>query len=254
MSQKAIYIDVNQIKANMHQPRLEFKDETLQELALSIKENGLIQPITVREKGQHYEIIAGERRFRACLLAGFKEILCFVMDSSDLESAQMALVENIQREDLTAIEQAKAYDKLIHETGMKQEELAKKMGKAQSTIANKLRLLQLPDNIQEAISTRQITERHGRALLNASKEEVQQMYETIVAKGMNVKQTEHYIESAKEKKTTPKRSVKGFSKNIRIGINTIQQAVTMCNKIGIAATSEVEETDEEVSIVVKFKK
>lgn len=255
MSSNTVLINVNKIKANTNQPRLEFNDETLNELAQSIKENGLIQPITVREIEDHYEIIAGERRYRACILAGFEEVQCIVIKSDDIQSAQLALVENIQRENLTAIEEAKAIKRIMEQTVMTQEEMAKKMGKAQSTIANKLRLLNLPEYIQEAVSNRKLTERHARALLQVDQEDLEQAYMVVLNKGFNVKQTEHYIDTLKEKEEDPKKTVtKGYSKNIKIGINTINQAVMMCKKTGIDVEVETVEKDNEVQLVVKFKK
>ena len=139
-------ISIEQIHPNRHQPRLEFNEDALMELAQSIRENGLIQPITVREDEDGYEIIAGERRYKACILAGYSEVPCNVMSADEQKLAELALVENIQRENLTSIEEAKAYIQIMRSAGMTQEELAAKMGKSQSTIANKVRLLNLPDD------------------------------------------------------------------------------------------------------------
>ena len=162
-------IDVSLITTNKNQPRVFFEEDALADLALSIKHNGLLQPIVVRQVDGKYEIIAGERRFRACRLNGMDQVPCLVMEKSELESAELALIENIQRQDLSAIEEANAYVNLMRTSGLTQDELAKKIGKSQASVANKIRLLQLPEEIQKGVSSGEITERHGRALLGVDK-------------------------------------------------------------------------------------
>lgn len=251
----ATLIAVDQIRANRFQPRLQFDEETLQELAESIKENGLLQPIVVRKDEKGYEIIAGERRFRACVLAGFSEVPCLVMEPNDLQSAQLALVENIQRENLTSIEEAKAYVKIMSLANITQEKLAKKLGKSQSTIANKIRLLQLPEQVQLAISEKKLSERHARALLAVDKDQQVDTMRRIIDKNLNVRQTEEYIAALKNKEQKPRKVItKGFTRNIQIGINSVNQCLDMVRKTGIVVTSEMNENDEEVIIKVKFKK
>lgn len=251
----ATLIAVDQIRANRFQPRLQFDEETLQELAESIKENGLLQPIVVRKDEKGYEIIAGERRFRACVLVGFSEVPCLVMEPNDLQSAQLALVENIQRENLTSIEEAKAYVKIMSLANITQEKLAKKLGKSQSTIANKIRLLQLPELVQLAISEKKISERHARALLAVDKDQQVDTMRRIIDKNLNVRQTEEYIAALKNKEQKPRKVItKGFTRNIQIGINSVNQCLDMVRKTGIVVTSEMDENDEEVIIKVKFKK
>ena len=249
-------ISIEQIHPNRHPPRLEFNEDALMELAQSIRENGLIQPITVREDEDGYEIIAGERRYKACILAGYSEVPCNVMSADEQKLAELALVENIQRENLTSIEEAKAYIQIMRSAGMTQEELAAKMGKSQSTIANKVRLLNLPDEIQEGISSRKITERHARALLSVEPDKQQEVYEKIVKKGMNVRQAEQLITSMKEtpqtKPEAKKPVFKGFARNIKIAVNTIYQAVEMVRRTGIAIETEEAETDNDVRIIIKF--
>ena len=229
-------ISIEQLHPNRHQPRLEFNEDALMELAQSIRENGLIQPITVREDEDGYEIIAGERRYKACILAGYSEVPCNVMSADEQKLAELALVENIQRENLTSIEEAKAYIQIMRS----------KMRKPQSTIANKVRLLNLPDEIQEGISSRKITERHARALLSVEPEKQQEVYEKIVKKGMNVRQAEQLITSMKEtpqtKPEAKKPVFKGFARNIKIAVNTIYQAVEMVRRTGIAIETEEAET------------
>jgi ParB family chromosome partitioning protein len=254
---KAIEISIEQIRPNRNQPRLNFDDESIFELAQSIRENGLIQPIVVRNNSDDtYEIVAGERRYRACMLAGITMIPSIVMSASDTQSAQLALIENIQREDLTAIEEAKAFQAIISDNDYTQEEFAKKVGKSQSTIANKIRLLELPMPVQEAVVSRKITERHARALLSVNKEERLDVYQKVVDKGLNVKQTEEYIkaitvdESDKKKPNT----TKGFSRNQQIAVNTIKQAIDMIKKMGIMVDVSEEETLHDRRIIVKFPK
>lgn len=250
---KLIHID--EITTNRYQPRLTFDDDALADLALSIKHNGLLQPIVVRAVDDHYEIIAGERRFRACKLNGFTEVPCIIKDATELQSAELALIENIQRQDLSAIEEAKAYVSLMRSSSMTQEELARKLGKSQATIANKIRLLQLPDEIQNAVSDGKLTERHARALLGVEKDEQSKVYHAILKKGLNVKKTEDYIKKLKEPKVSkPKSVITGVSKSLKIAINTIDQAVKMINQSGVKATIEGYNEEDEVRIVIRMPK
>ena len=159
------FIDINIIIANEKQPRTHFENEKIQELAESIKKNGLLQPIVVRPYGYVYQIVVGERRYRACKLADLEEVPCLVQDYNEDETATAALVENIQRENLSAIEEALAYQALLDNQNLTQEQLAKQVGKSQSTIANKLRLLNLDAEVQDALLNNQISERHARSLL-----------------------------------------------------------------------------------------
>ncbi|MBE6113510.1 MAG: nucleoid occlusion protein [Erysipelotrichaceae bacterium] len=249
------WIDADLIVTNKNQPRLYFDDEALADLALSIKYNGLLQPIVVRHMGDHYEIIAGERRLRACRLNGMDEVPCILMETSDLQSAELALIENIQRQDLSAIEEAKAYVNLMRNSSMTQEEVAKKIGKSQASVANKIRLLNLPEEIQQAVSSGVITERHGRALLSVEKEQQRNVYKTIINKGYNVKKTEEYIQQLKEPKEAKKKSsLHGITKHTKIAMNTIEQAVKMINDGGIKATVETRDDGDAVMMVVRIPK
>lgn len=253
---KSIEISIDQIKPNRAQPRLSFNDEGIFELAQSIRENGLIQPIVVRNNGDNlYELVVGERRYRACILAGLTMIPAILMEASDNQSAQLALIENIQREDLSAIEEAKAYQVIIRNNEYTQEEFAKKVGKSQSTIANKLRLLELPNEIQEAVIKRKITERHARALLSLENDEQINVYHKVVDKGLNVKQTEDYIKALNiDQKENKGPMTRGFSRNQQIAINTIKQAVDMVKKMGISINMQEEETNLDRRIIIKFPK
>ncbi len=251
-----LLIEIQNIRPNRYQPRLEFKQEALEELSKSIQENGLIQPITVREFDGAYEIIAGERRFRACQLAGFKEIPCYVLSPTEDQAAQMALVENIQRENLTPIEEARAFVQIMKQASLTQKELAQKIGKTQSTVANKIRLLNLPDEIKDGLLQKSISERHARALLTLEESQQISAYKTIVEKEYSVRQTEGYIEELQQDKKEKKKKskTKGFTRNTQIGLNTVHECVSKIKQIGIDVLSEVEETPTDVRITIKFPK
>lgn len=252
-----VIIPIDQIKPNKYQPRKSFDDEALDDLTLSIKENGLIQPVVVRKRNKGYEIVAGERRYRACVKAGLTEVVCNVVDITDEESATLSLVENIQRENLSAIEEAKAYKNLLKQTGQTQEELALKMGKAQSTVANKLRLLELSPKIQDAIINKQITERHARALLNVEASKRNRVLNRIIKKDLTVKDTEEFVEklnNKEEREIIKKPKFKGFSSNQMIAVNTIRQAIEISKKTGIKFEVEEVETDKDKRIIIKFPK
>lgn len=248
-------VDIDLVEPNPYQPRLEFDDEALMDLAQSIRENGLIQPITVREMDGRYQIIAGERRFRALKLNGAVDVPVLIMDANEVQMAEMALVENIQRENLSAIEEAKSYVEIMKYSGLNQSQLALRVGKSQSSIANKIRLLNLDEDVQEAVSTKKISERHARALIGLDEEKQRDALEKIVKKGMTVAQTEKMLkEQAQPKKEKKKVMLKGISKNIKIAINTIHQAVSMVNRAGTAAEINEEEHEDEVIITIRIPK
>lgn len=253
--QEVIQVPVDKIKPSRYQPRLKFDEEKLEELKESIQQNGLIQPLTVRPMEDYYELIAGERRYRACKKAGFTEIPCYVLSPTDDQAAQMALIENVQRQDLSAVEEAKSYLQIMKQAHLSQEQVAKKIGKSQSAVANKIRLLNLPDEIQNGVIDGQITERHARALLSVPEDKQKSVYQDIVKKGLNVRETEAYIETMnKPKKVHARQKTKGFSKNVQIGINTINQSIKMIEKLGIEVKSETEEADSEVRMIIRFPK
>lgn len=248
------FIDIHKIEANEHQPRTHFENEKIQELAVSIQQNGLLQPIVVRPYHGKYQIVVGERRYRACLLAGIEEVPCLVQNYDEQQTATAAIVENIQRENLSAIEEALAYQQILDTQNITQEELAQKVGKKQSTIANKLRLLQLPMTVQEAVRRKDITERHARALLKLDTTAKQNnMLREIMDKGLNVEQTEEKIKKKIEPQK-PKPKTKSISQNLKIAINTLDQAAMMVQQAGVETTVDISETDEEVVYVIKMKK
>ena len=204
-----------------------FDEEKIEELARTIHIHGIIQPIVVREFAiDQYEIIAGERRFRAMKKLGWTEAPAIIKNLSDTETASVALIENLQREELSPIEEAMAYGKLLELHNLTQEALAQRLGKGQSTVANKLRLLKLPQPIQEALLNKIITERHARALIPLKEPEKQvALLAEIIEKNFNVKQTEERVAKMLEQKNEkPKPKRKAFSKDMRIAVNTIRQS------------------------------
>ena len=186
-----IEVDVNHIVANPHQPRHLFDDEKLENLAQSIKMHGIIQPLVVSKNGNQYELIAGERRFQAAQRIGLKKVPVIVRDVNELEKLELAIIENIQRHDLNAIEEARAYQKLADEYQMNQEEIAAKMGKSRSLVANKMRLLNLPIEVQRGLIDGRITEGHAKTILSLDNPEKQRaLFELILKSNLTVRQAE----------------------------------------------------------------
>lgn len=250
MKKEIVRIKLDKIIPNKNQPRLDFYDDSIKGLAESIRQNGLLQPVTVRKAGDKYELIAGERRYRASLLNGANDIEAIIMESSDEQSANLALIENLQREDLNAIEQAMAMRRIMVSEDLTQNELAQRLGYRQSTVANKLRLLKLPEYIKQAISHGTITERHARALLNVPEEKLEEVFLTITNRQYNVSKTEEYIREL----LSENHHSKGVSNNLQIGVNTIKEAYELCRKSGIDADLKVTEYDDNVKIVIRMKK
>lgn len=250
---ETVEIGIDLIKPNRHQPRVEFNQEAIVELAQSIRENGLIQPIVVRQIGNEYEIIAGERRFRALQMLGYTSVNALVSQADDNQSAQMAIIENIQREDLSAIEEAKAYQTIMKANGWTQEKVAALMGKSQSAIANKIRLLQLPYDIQKAVLDKKITERHARALLQVKPEEQMMMLETIIKNDLTVSATESKIKALGQQKPN-KPSSKGLVRHVMIVKNTLMQAIAMIQKSNIEIKTSEKDSEHEWSMIITVKK
>lgn len=196
MNKEVVMVRISDIIPNRFQPRLTFDEEALNELANSIKEHGIIQPLILRDLGSKYEIIAGERRYKASTLAGLTEVPAIIGSMDDQTSAELALIENIQRKDLSAIEEAKSYKKILDMGNFTQEELAKRMGKSQSTVANKMRLLALTNEVQVALMNNLISERHARCLLQIKDEDKQkETLNKIITERMNVRDTDEYIKN-----------------------------------------------------------
>jgi ParB family chromosome partitioning protein len=193
-------LPLDSIEKNPFQPRRVFDDEKLSEMAASIKERGLLQPILVRPVPGGYQLVAGERRLRATRLAGLTEIPCIIIQANDAQSLELALIENLQRENLNPIEEARGYDKLSSQFGFTQEEIALRVGKDRSTVANSLRLLKLPHTIQEDIEVGRLSPGHARALLSLENKIHQtKLWSLIVEKGLSVRQAESFVREMKEK-------------------------------------------------------
>lgn len=253
---KIILIPQSEILPNPNQPRKRFNYDELEGLAQSIRANGILQPLLVRtnENGR-YELVAGERRLRAARLVGITKVPCVVNDISESDSAVFAIIENLQRQNLDFFEEAEALATLVSEYRMSQDELCKKLGKAQSTLSNKLRLLKLSDEMRYKISRAGLSERHARALL-ALEDEVQRgrALSIIIDRHLTVNESESLIEQMLRKNEAPKRQIlKGF-KDIRIFINTLNNAVDTIRRAGIDADSVKTETDEYVEYIVRIPK
>ena len=250
-------IPINQIIPNRFQPRTVFDEDKIEELSRTIHIHGIIQPIVVREfAANKYEIIAGERRWRAMKKLGWTEAPAIVKNLSDTETASVALIENLQREELSPIEEAIAYGKLLELHNLTQEALAQRLGKGQSTVANKLRLLKLPQPVQDALLSKVITERHARALIPLKDPEKQvNLLAEVMERNLNVKQTEERVVRLLEQKNqAPKPKRKAFSKDMRIAVNTIRQSLSMVSDSGINLDSEEEEFDEFYQFTIRIPK
>ncbi|OOM75859.1 nucleoid occlusion protein [Clostridium sp. BL-8] len=257
MNNEIVKINIDKVIPNIYQPRKYFNEEAIEELSQSIKQYGIIQPLTVRKRGEFFELVAGERRLRAAKRANLETVPCNIIDITDSESAQIALLENLQREDLNYIEEAEAYYNLINDHNFTQDELAKRMGKKQSTIANKLRLLKLSSEVREICLTNKLTERHARALLTVPDEKLQlRIVQKVIKDGLNVKKTEELINkellklAGEELKKKSKRNIKGLLP-AKLYVNTIKQVL---EKFDIPAQYAYKDEDEFIEVTVKIPK
>lgn len=260
LNKEISYIPIKSIKPNPYQPRKNFSKRSLEELSQSIKAYGIIQPISVRKIGdESYELIAGERRLRASEMAELENIPAIVVKLMDKDSAVIALIENLQREDLNFVEEAEGYNSLINDHGLTQQELAEKMGKNQSTIANKLRILRLSDDVKRLIVENELTERHARALLKLPDEEMQlHVLEKVINKDLTVKKTESLIKSiledlTREDEPTHKQSIKSMI-NFKIYLNTLRNAYNAIKESGVDAKYEQKDMGEFIEVTVKIPK
>ena len=236
--EKILQVPIEDIIPNRFQPRLAFDDASLTDLAASIKQHGIIQPLVLRRKNDKYEIIAGERRYKAARMAGLVSVPAIISNLSDQASAEVAIVENVQRKDLTAIEEARSYQTLLEKGYMTQEELAKKMGLSQSAVSNKLRLLSLDESVQQAVIKEQISERHARSLLKIKDPEMQKvLLNKIITERLTVKQLEDEIKKIVgpttdiSLDTTPKEPSKSMDDNTASAISAINKLMNSQNPI-----------------------
>ncbi len=257
---KVLMVSTIQIRPNKTQPRRNFDEDELKSLSRSIVENGILQPLVVRRiNSTEFELIAGERRLRAAIMAGLNKVPCVIHKCTDKESALLALIENLQRTDLNMFEEARGIARLMRKYGLTQEQAAVKLGKKQSTIANKLRLLRLSFEEQEWILTANLSERHARALLRISDESLRrEVLSRIISENLSVGASEALVTDILMKKKPAEQEKKGerkvVVKDVRIFVNTINKAVDTMRLSGINAISRRSETDDYIEYTVKIPK
>lgn len=232
---QVLLIPNEQILPNPNQPRQVFDQGELVNLAISIRMNGILQPITVRETEKGYELVSGERRLRASRIAGMVSVPCIVIDANTLKSAVFSLIENLQRQNLGYFEEAIAIEKLMKDFALTQDEVARRLGKAPSTVSNKLRLLTLPDEVRMLLLENNLSERHARALLKLDSEDIMLILRKIIDRKLSITQTEDLIDSFIDEKDAPKRNTKRMFSDVKIFLNTINHAVDTMQKAGIKA-------------------
>ena len=247
---RVVFLPARSIRPNPAQPRKMFNEEALQELCESILQHGILQPLSVRRIGTAYELIAGERRLRAAQMAGLTEIPCIVMTMDEKESGMAAMVENLQRQDLDFVEEARGIALLLDKWSMSQEQIAKILGKSQSAVANKLRILKHSPQVLEALLTAGLTERHARALLKLPTEPQKLSAIAVISQmGMNVARTEQYIEKLLSDKEPERRKP-----NVTAFIHNLTQSLAKIQLSGIPAVSERRETDSQIVLTITIPK
>ena len=247
---RVVFLPARSIRPNPAQPRRIFREEALAELADSIRRHGILQPLSVRRVGNSYELIAGERRLRAGVLAGLSEIPCIVMSMDEEESGAAALIENLQRQNLDFIEEARAIARLMEKSCLSQEQAAILLGRSQSSVANKLRLLRHSEPVLTALREGGLTERHARALLKLPTEgEKLSAIAAIVRGGMSVARAENFIESLLASKP-----VKEPKANVGAFLNNLNQSLARIQMCGIGAVSERRETDSQIVLTITIPK
>ena len=258
-----IYLRTDELSPNPVQPRRRFDGEALAELSESIKTYGILNPLTVRLRGGKYELVAGERRLRAAKLAGLQEVPCILLDVNMEDASLIALVENLQRRDLDFIEEAAGINQLIRMFGMSQEEAARRIGKSQSAVANKLRLLKLPPDVLEALRENGLTERHGRALLRLPRPETQrEALAYIIDNGLTVAATDAYVDAllsspepeppAQPDKPEHRRTF--VLKDVRVFLNTLSRSIDLMKQGGIDAGIKRQETEDSLILTISIPK
>ena len=247
---RVVFLPERSIRPNPNQPRKIFQPEALDELAESIRQHGILQPLSVRRADNGYELIAGERRLRAAQQAGITDIPCIIMRMDDRESGMAAMVENLQRQDLDFIEEAAGISRLIRDWNMSQEQIAKLLGKSQSAIANKLRILKHSERILTELRETGLTERHARALLKLkSEDEKLSAIRDIHRQSMSVAQAEKYIETLLTRK-----EIKTVKPNVSVFLNNLTQTLQKMQLGGIPAVSERRETDSQIVLTITIPK
>ncbi len=254
---KLKYIKLREIMPNPNQPRRRFNSDELNELAVSIRENGVLQPISVRFADGTYYLIAGERRLRAAHIAGLGEIPCVIVNADERQSATLAMLENLQRSDLSFFEEAHGIERLMRTCGYTQEEVAKKLGKSQSAVSNKLRLLKLPSEVINEIIEGGLTERHARAILRLNTRELQlAAVKHIRERKMNVFETDEYIDLLLSSRRTEKPHSKRqyVIKDVRLFYNTVNKAVDTMRRSGLRAELKRDESDTAINMSITIFK
>lgn len=252
-SNRVMQLPVGSIRPNPSQPRRIFEENGLQELAHSIANFGVLQPLTVRRRSDGYELVAGERRLRAAKLAGLSQVPCILMRLDEVQSGLVALVENLQRRDLDYIEEAEGISRLMRLYGLSQEQAAMRIGKSQSAVANKLRLLRHTAPVREALREHKLSERHARALLKLPSESARlEAIETIARKSMTVASAENYIESLLTRR--PSQRTSGEVVDVRQFLQSVDQSLHLMKTAGIGADSSRQEDDREIILTIRIPK
>ena len=257
LSSRVRYIPINAVRPNPQQPRRSFDETALQELADSISAYGILQPLTVRDRGGVYELVAGERRLRAARIAGLREVPCLIAEVGEEDAALLALIENLQRRDLDYMEEAAAIARLIRRYGLSQQQAAEKLGKSQPTIANKLRLLRLSAPVLDCLRQYGLTERHARTLLRLTDPEQQlAAARHIGQRGLNVAQTEQYIDllTAENRTEPPRRRPTYIIKDVRLFLNSVERGVRLMQSAGVGAEVGRRDTEEEILLTIHIPK
>lgn len=255
-SGRILYLPTEQLRPNPSQPRKIFDSDGLQELAASIQNYGILQPLTVRRRNGEYELVAGERRLRAAKLAGLTEVPCILLTVDEQLSSMVALVENLQRRDLDYIEEAEGLQKLMQQYHFSQEQAARRIGKSQSAVANKLRILRHPPSVLQALRENHLTERHARALLRLPDEEDRlRMIGLIVQGEWTVAKTEQYIDARLAPKVPQRRELGTFVlRDVRVFLNSIDHQLDLVRAAGVSASRDRQETDREIVLTIRIPK
>ena len=252
---RILYLPIGQLRPNPSQPRRIFEAEGLRELSGSIEQYGILQPLTVRRTATGFELVAGERRLRAARMAGLTEVPCILLAVDEEQSGMVALVENLQRRDLDYIEEAQGLARLMQLYGLSQEQAAQRVGKSQSAVANKLRLLRHSGEVLQLLRLHQLSERHARALLKLPEEARADVIAVIVKQQLNVAKTEAYIDNWLAKQRAPQKGMrKLILRDVRIFLNSINHSLDVVRGAGIKVDSRQEETDTEIVLTIRLPK